>query len=110
MKERIKVYVASPYTKPDPCINTHNAVRVGQQLWELGYCPFVPHLSHFWHTMIPNPYPMWLELDAQWLRVCDVMLRLPGESSGADKEEVIAVDRDIPVVRSVEELVSRFPA
>lgn len=110
MSAKLKVYVAGPYTRPDPCANTHRAIHVGQKLWDLGYCPFVPHLTHFWHTMIPNPYETWLAMDLEWLEKCDVMLRLDGESSGADKEEAYAKVRKIPVVRSVEELCEQFPA
>lgn len=102
--KRLMVYVAGPYTNPDPCANTHRAVRMGQYLWERGYCPFVPHLSHFWHTMIPNPYQMWLDLDILWLEKCDVLLRLDGESSGADKEEEHARKIGIPVVYTIDEL------
>jgi hypothetical protein len=100
----IYVYVAGPYTKPDPCINTHVAVKVCDALVNLGYVPFCPHLSHFWHTMIPHSYEFWLTYDKQWLAKCDVMLRLPGESRGADEEEAFADAHGIPVVRSVEEL------
>jgi hypothetical protein len=109
MPRKIRVYVAGPYTRPDPCANTHRAVHVGQKLWDGGYAPFVPHLTHFWHTMIPNPYESWLAFDIEWLHACDVMLRLDGESSGADKEEEEAKKSGIPVVRSLKELRERFP-
>jgi len=104
--KRLMVYVAGPYTKPDPCANTHTAIHLGQKLWDLGYCPFIPHLSHFWHTMIPNPYQMWLDLDILWLEKCDVLLRMNGQSSGADKEEEHARKIGIPVVYSIEELAA----
>lgn len=104
MKTGIKVYVAGPYTKPDPCANTNRAVAVGHELWELGFVPFVPHLSHFWHTMIPRPYQDWLDYDLVWLAECDAVLRLPGESSGAEVEVRAANEQGIPVFTSIEEL------
>jgi hypothetical protein len=46
----------------------------------------VPHLTHFWHLVSPHEYEFWLKLDLEFLTVCDCLVRLPGESSGADRE------------------------
>lgn len=105
---RIKVYIAGPYTKGDPCVNTNIAVKVGQALWDSGFCPFVPHLTHFWHTMIPNSYEMWMDYDMEWMRKCDAVLRLPGVSSGADKEIAEAIELGIPVFTDIEDLRDHF--
>ncbi len=93
----MRVYVAGPYTKPDPCANTHEACRIAGELVSLGFVPFIPHLTHFWHTMEPRPYEFWLEYDMEWLRCCDAVFRFPGESSGADKEIEEARRLNIPV-------------
>jgi Domain of unknown function (DUF4406) len=106
---RYRVYIAGPYTRPDPCVNTHRAVAAAQQLLDAGYAPFVPHLTHFWHTMIPGPREQWLELDLAFLPCCHAVLRLPGESAGADSEVREAVQLGIPVVGTVENLLVRFP-
>lgn len=90
------VYIAGPYSKPDPCENTHDAVAVANGLVDV-CAPLIPHLSHFWHTMTPKPYEFWLDLDLQYLRKCDALLRFEGESSGADKEIVWALEWGIPV-------------
>jgi hypothetical protein len=103
------VYVAAPYTTPDPVENTHKAVKVCNALREEGYIPFCPHLTMLWHTICPQPYRFWMEYDQAWLSKCDVLLRLPGESSGADEEVDVAMDLNVPVVYGVEELRSRFP-
>ena len=100
----MKVYVAGPYTKPDPCINTYEAVKVGDELVALGHTPYIPHLSHFWHTMSPKAYDWWLKYDLEWLDVCDIVLRLPGKSPGADKEVEFAETHGIPVVHSVRDV------
>lgn len=104
----IRVYLAGPYSKPDPCINTHNAIRTADELLALGYIPYVPHLTHFWHTVSPKPYRSWLDYDSAWLQVCDVVLRLPGDSSGADEEVALAKKIGRPIVESISELRERF--
>ena len=100
-----RVYVAGPYTRPDPCANTHQAILTADLLWDLGFVPFVPHLTHFWHTMSPKPYQAWLDYDNNWLLCCDAVLRIPGESSGADKETALAVASGIPVFHSIADLI-----
>ena len=80
MKKR--VYIAGPYTKPDPCINTHVAMLAWDELWALGFTPFCPHWSHFQHTFSPRPYSDWLAYDLEWLPACDAVLRLPGKKIG----------------------------
>jgi hypothetical protein len=101
-----RVYVAGPYTKPDPCVNTNTAILAGDRLWAYGLIPFVPHLTHFWHTVTLKPYTSWLAYDMEWLKVCDVVLRLPGESSGADKECDEAKSLGIPVFYTMADVVA----
>ena len=103
-----KVYVAGPYTKGDVALNVRAAIEVANKLADLGYAPFVPHLTHFWHMMFPRPYEFWLNLDNQFLPLCNALLRLPGESSGADKEVSLAKTNHIPIFNSVEELDATF--
>lgn len=98
------IYVAGPYTKPDPCVNVNEHIKAADRLGDLGYAPLVPVLSHFWHTMSPHPYEFWIGIDLEFVRRCDAVLRLPGESAGADKEEALARRLNIPVFYSVEEL------
>lgn len=100
---RTRVYVAGPYSS-DPTANTNRAIAVGDMLWQEGYAPLIPHLTHFWHAMHPHPYVEWLEYDNQFLPCCDVVLRIPGESSGADKEVDLATSLGMEVFHSIEEL------
>ena len=104
MSTNLKVYVAGPYSQGDTGANVHEAIRVTNHLADLGYTPYCPHLSHFWHLVHPRPYEYWLEYDIEFLLVCDVLLRLPGYSSGADAEVDIAKKNHMPVYYSVEEL------
>ena len=101
-----KVYIAGPYSKPDPCVNTRAAILAGERAWAAGFVPFVPHLTHLWHTVSPRPYEDWLAYDLHWLRCCDAVWRLPGESGGADEEVAEAARLGIPVFLSFEALAA----
>lgn len=49
-----------------------------------------------------------MEQDLRWVMDCDVVLRMPGESSGADIEVEYAKSLGLPVARSVVELLDLF--
>jgi hypothetical protein len=81
-----RIYIAGPITKGDYISNIRQAVNAAHALRERGWYPFVPHLCALWELVSPRPYEDWLEQDFAWLDVCDALLRLPGESPGADRE------------------------
>lgn len=100
------VYIAGPYTGPDPILNTHNAVIAGMRLWEEHDIPVVvPHLSLLAHIIYPMDLHEWYALDLHQLERCDALLRLPGPSDGADQEVAYAKHHDIPVFTTVNELL-----
>lgn len=105
---KAKIYVAGPYTKGDVAQNVRHAFAAANELADLGFAPFVPHYTHFWHMLFPRPYEFWLELDNQFIPCCDAILRLPGESSGADKEVALARSIGLPVFQSIDDLVTHF--
>lgn len=98
------IYVAGPYTKGDVAENVRNAITVGNNLRALGHVPFVPHLTHFWHFLIPHDIDYWYQYDLQWLEKCDALFRFPGESKGADNEEAVARGLGLPVYTSYLEI------
>jgi len=105
----IKVYIAAPYSKGDVGENVHWAMLSWAQLWDLGYVPYCPHWTHFQHIFIPKPHKDWLEYDRHWVVACHVVLRLSGDSAGADQEVELAVKEGIPVVYNVQQLMLKFP-
>jgi nucleoside 2-deoxyribosyltransferase len=107
MTSRRWVYVAGPYSHPDPLANTRAAVLAGQELWDAGYFPVVPHLSMAWQLVAPQPVEWWYAFDLHLLSRCDALLRLPGESKGADAEVEFARNAGIPAFGSIAELVER---
>lgn len=105
MKKQKKVFIASPYTKPDPAVNINTCVKVFNRLLDDGRCVPVNMLwTHFYHCINPRGYENWLAYCMIFLQQCDAMLVLPGDSSGKDREIEIAKSLDIPVFYSVEEL------
>jgi hypothetical protein len=96
------VYVAGPYTGGDVCQNVRRAMEVADTLINEHHAPFVPHLYHFMRMHRPQGYEEWMRIDLAWLRKSDVLVRLPGTSSGADREVLLAKQLGIPVVLLLE--------
>lgn len=103
------VYIAGPYSHPDPVENTHNAILAASLLAEDDLCtPIVPHLTMLWHFVDPHPLPFWYGYDLEVLAHCQYVFRIPGVSAGADNEVAEAHRLGIPVVYSVDELYGRL--
>jgi hypothetical protein len=102
----LRVYVAGPYSRPDPITNIHAAIKAADVLWAAGFAPVLPHLSGFWDVVSPHPYEEWLALDLAIMLGCNAVYRMPGESSGADKEVAFAQQRGIPIFKCLESLKS----
>jgi len=99
------VYVAGPYTLPDPVENAHHAIRFASELLDEGLVtPFVPHLTLLWHLVAPRDVDFWYDYDIAMLAKCDAIFRLPGESVGADREVNYARDEGLPVFEDIGEL------
>lgn len=98
MIRKLLVYVAGPYSS-DPEYNTHVAMDFGSALIRDGRVSVViPHLNHFMHMRYPEPYETWMEVDFTLIERCNLLVRLPGHSPGADREVAFALGRWIPVV------------
>ena len=100
-----RVYIAGPYTKGDVARNVAEAVRIGNQIASGCVAVFIPHLTHFWHMLFPRAYEFWLRQDMAWLEVCDCLLRLPGESMGADAEASRMLELRRPVFTDIASLM-----
>ena len=101
------VYVAGPYTRPDPIRNTHDAVKWGERINASGLaCAMVPHITLLWHAIAPHDdVEYWYALDIAHLARCDAVFRFPGDSSGADREVAFALSRDLPVFTDFDQLL-----
>lgn len=98
------VYIASPYTLGDVGQNVHDHIKAADAVAAMGFAVMAPLLTHFWHILIPHSYSFWTRLDDELIKRCDYLLRLPGQSAGADAEVALAEAIGIPVFYSLDEL------
>jgi hypothetical protein len=108
------VYIASPYTKGDLAANVAHSMAAAHVVLDAGLPVYCPLLTHFLHMQSPRSYEDWMALDLAWLRRCDALIRLPGDSPGADREVEEAKRLGLPVyvvgsnVAHVADAVSRI--
>ena len=99
------VYVAGPYTLPDPVDNTNKTIKIADILVQHGFFPIIPHLTLLWHLVTPRPPQFWYDYTMGLMGRCDIILRLPGYSKGGDLEVEQATEQGQPVYHSLEELL-----
>lgn len=82
----MKIYVAGPFARGDVVGNLRAAIDAAEGLVAKGHTPFIPHLSAVWHLVANHSEKFWYDYDMEWLKVCDALFRLPGDSLGAEAE------------------------
>jgi hypothetical protein len=107
---RPRVYIAGPMTRGDKIDNLAGALKTYRTLMAAGFAPICPQLTYFAEPFVRQTHTQWLEADLPWVDVSDALLRLPGESLGADLEEGRARVVGVPVFDSVEALFHHFGA
>ncbi|WP_309105824.1 DUF4406 domain-containing protein [Arthrobacter sp.] len=118
MTKSLMILIAGPYrsgTQDDPDLLRRNLSRLEKVAWPIfkaGHLPMIgewvalPVLESAGVEDLSDPiagqvmYPTAERL----LQRCDAVLRLPGESRGADQDVAIARDRGIPVYYSLDEI------
>ena len=118
MTNSMMILIAGPYasgTNGDPALMRQNLDRLEEAAWplfEAGHLPMIgewvalPVLSSAGAVSHDHPlaakvmYPTAERL----LQKCDAVLRLPGESKGADQDVAIARERNLPVYFSLDEV------
>jgi len=118
MSRPLLILIAGPYrsgTGDDTALMAKNLAKLEEAAWPIfqrGHVPMIgewvalPVLSSAGATGVTDPladqvmYPTAQRL----LQHCDVVLRLPGASTGADQDVAIARDRGIPVYYDLDEI------
>lgn len=105
---RCRVYIAGPIrTSGNFMENIADAIEAAEAVHEAGHVPFIPHThNQQWDLMYPKDRDTWVEMDLRWVDACDVLIRLDGESEGAEREVVRAEERGIPVFYSVKDCLN----
>jgi hypothetical protein len=111
------ILIAGPYrsgTGGDPGLIEANLRRLEQPSWELHRRGHVPMIGEWVGLPIlrvagdsASDGDVLYEVASRLLQHCDGVLRLPGESSGADTDVRIATERGIPVWYSIDDVPSR---
>lgn len=98
------IYIASPYTIGNIAKNVSVQIEAAHRILDMGHCPVAPLLSHYLEIHRCRPYQEWIDMDLALIPKMDVVLRLPGESPGADGEVDLAKKLGIPVYFGWDEL------
>lgn len=98
------IYIASPYTIGDAVPNVSRQIDAAEALAQRGHVPIAPLLSHYWHERYQHDWQFWLNLCKRIVPVCDAVLRLDGDSLGADVEVALAIDCKMPVFYSIDDV------
>lgn len=106
---RMRVYISGPISSGgyDKLYgNLKNGITLWRELVRLKFAPYCPHMNDLGYIVTePITWEEALEIDEEWVEASEVMLRMPGASRGADREEKYCIDHGIPIVYSVEELL-----
>lgn len=107
MTERLRIYVAGPYTAETDdgkLRNTVRAIDAGIDLLAKGHFPFIPHLTHYVDRRadeldVDLAWEDYVEWDVAFLECCDAFLHL-ASSPGADIEREHAREHGLRVFES----------
>lgn len=122
MTRRKMIYIAAPISRGDLCHNINQATRAFEELARAGLAPLCPQWSCFSGGALVAPtsgqvyalasaagcglsHREWIEIDLVFVERSDAVLRLPGESVGADMEVAHAHKIGCPVFEDVRDVI-----
>ena len=107
-----RIYVAHPIGANDEHRSRKiaAALEATRALLVAGFAPWTPGMfaASFGNSAADwlLSYEQWCALDMEFLEVCHAVLRLPGESPGAEREVSRARALGLPVFHTVEEVIA----
>lgn len=118
MPKPMMILIAGPYasgTNGDAELMQQNLTRLEEAAWPIFKAGHVPMIGEWVALPIlssagasgpsdPRASEVMYPTAHRLLQHCDAVLRLPGESKGADQDVVIARERGIPVYSSLTEV------
>ena len=106
---RKRIYISGPLTSSGNVReNLERAMGAARELIELGFAPFCPHLTYHVDPGEDIPHSTWMAIELPWVACSDAVLRLPGESLGAEIECREAERLGVSVFHSIAELSEHF--
>ncbi|WP_454043394.1 DUF4406 domain-containing protein [Cellulosimicrobium sp. Marseille-Q8652] len=117
MPRPLLILIAGPYrsgTDGDPAAMDANLRRLEEAAWPIFAAGHVPVIGEWVALPVLRSAGATVDDDLaadvlyptarRLLEHCDAVLRLPGESAGADQDVAIALSRGLPVYRDVTEV------
>lgn len=115
MMKPLLILIAGPYrsgTNGDPALIARNLARLEEAsgpIFRLGHVPMIGEWVALpvLRTLEPadsGEGDVMYETARRLLLHCDAVLRLPGESAGADQDVAVAHELGLPVYRSLDEI------
>jgi hypothetical protein len=103
--EPMLILIAGPYrsgTGDDPDLMAANLARLEDAAWPIFRAGHVPMIGEW--VALPVLRGVLYPTAERLLRHCDAVLRLPGQSTGADQDVKIAQQRGLPVYYRIEDI------
>jgi hypothetical protein len=118
------ILIAGPYrsgTGDDPKLMARNLARLEEAAWPIFRSGHLPMIGEWVALPVlrgaggagptdPVAEQIMYPTAERLLQHCDAVLRLPGESTGADQDVRIAQERGLPVYHRVEDIPGYRPA
>ena len=118
MTKPLMILIAGPYksgTNGDPELMRRNLKRLEEAAWPIFAAGHVPMIGEWVALPVldsagasgpsdPLAEQVMYPTAQRLLQHCDAVLRLPGESTGADQDVAIARERGIPVYTSLDQI------
>lgn len=104
-QDMLRIYIACPYSIGDKDRNVLAAIEAAELIMKAGHRPVNPLLLHYHNSIFQHGYDDWLEQDFSDIVTCKLLVRLPGESRGADREVAFAKEYGLEVFYGMEILL-----
>ena len=113
------ILIAGPYrsgTGGDPTLIAANLARLEEAAWPIFQAGHVPMIGEW--VALPvldsaqgaaEPEEVLYPTAQRLLQHCDAVLRLPGDSTGADQDVAIARERGLPVYLELDQIPGHAP-
>jgi len=109
MSRRTVVYISCPMRLGNWTKNVRTAARVQCDLMRKGYSVINPIGSWLTDIVEPLDFETWINNDYGLIDVSDAIIRIPGESEGADLECDYAIRQDKELFWDLRELYGELP-